>query len=242
MHTTAIEAEALLKALPEQLQDAPNVDVAVFPPSVYLDLTKRILGGSKIFWGGQNIASEPKGAFTGEISSIMLLDFDSTMVILGHSERRHVFGESDELIRKKIDLALDGGLIPIICVGETLEQREAGNTETVVLGQLQAALTGLNTDFVNKVVLAYEPVWAIGTGKTATPEQAQDVHRSIRNWIEKHFDKHMADSMRIVYGGSVKPANAKGLLSKPDIDGALVGGASLKINDFSEIIKAAKAS
>lgn len=239
MHTTAVEAEALLSGLVAKTANVHTVDVAVFPPSIYLELTRRKLESTPIQWGGQNMSWAEKGAFTGEISSAMLRDLGSTMVILGHSERRHVFGEADAQIRQKIDLALKDGLIPVVCVGEKLEHRESGQTEAVVLGQIESALVGLSSQDLEKVILAYEPVWAIGTGKTATPEQAQDVHRTIRAWLGDQFDKQTADSLRILYGGSVKPANAEGLLSQPDIDGALVGGACLKAEDFSAIIHAA---
>jgi len=242
MHNTAAEAEALLAGLVAQTQDTSDVDIAVFPPSIYLELTRRLLKSTPIQWGGQNMSWAEKGAFTGEIASAMLRDLGSTMVILGHSERRHVFGESDAQIRQKIDLALKDGLTPVICVGEKLEEREAGETEAVILGQIESALNGLSPQDLKRVILAYEPVWAIGTGKTATPEQAQEVHFTVRRWLETKFDKQTADALRILYGGSVKPANAQGLLSQPDIDGALVGGACLKADDFSAIIHAATVS
>ena len=241
MYTDSASAEALLRGLSEKTQDVHGVDMAVFTPAAYLDLTRRLLQGSPIAWGGQNMGWKAEGAFTGEISPTMLKDLGATMVILGHSERRHVFGESDAMIRHKIDSALEHGLVPVICIGETLEERESKRTEAVVLGQLEAAVSGLSSEAVNKVVLAYEPVWAIGTGKTATPDQAQDVHRTIRGWIEVQFDKQTADALRILYGGSVKPDNAQGLLGQPDIDGALVGGASLKADAFTAIIQAAMA-
>ena len=241
MHKTASEAQALLVGLLQANPDLSGVDVAVFPPAVYLELTQRVLRDSPIRYGGQNMSWAEQGAFTGEISAAMLKDLGAHMVLLGHSERRHVFGETDAQIRQKLDRALASDLIPVVCLGETLDEREAGRTEAVVLGQLEAALQGLDSNTIQKMILAYEPVWAIGTGKTATPDQAQDVHRTIRGWIEVQYDKQTADALRILYGGSVKPDNAEGLLTQPDIDGALVGGACLKVDDFTAIIQAAPA-
>jgi triosephosphate isomerase len=188
--------------------------------------------------GAQDVYFEEKGAFTGEISAAMLKDVGCTYVLCGHSERRHVLGESDELVNKKLLASLAGGLLPILCVGELLEERDASQTEQVVERQVRAGLAGLSADKVSAVTIAYEPVWAIGTGRTATREQAQEVHAFIRGLLAKMYDQGVADEIRIQYGGSVKPGNAKELMSEPDVDGCLVGGASLKADDFVAIIKA----
>ena len=182
---------------------------------------------------------EAKGAFTGEISPAMLKDVGCTYVLFGHSERRHVIGETDELINKKVLAALSGGLLPILCVGELLAERDGGQTEKVCERQLKAGLAGLHADQVLAVTIAYEPVWAIGTGRTATPQQAQEVHAFIRGLLARMYDKKVAEEMRIQYGGSVKPDNAKELMAQKDVDGLLVGGASLKADDFVKIIEAA---
>jgi len=188
--------------------------------------------------GAQDIYFEEKGAFTGEISPAMLKDVGCTYVLCGHSERRHVLGETDELVGQKVTAAIHGGLLPILCVGELLEQRDAGQTEEVVARQLETGLAGLNADKMSAVTIAYEPVWAIGTGRTATPQQAQEVHAFIRNWLAQKYDEALAQEIRIQYGGSVKPGNASDLMSQEDVDGALVGGASLKTDDFVQIIQA----
>jgi triosephosphate isomerase len=198
----------------------------------------RALEGSGIRLGGQNMHWEENGAFTGEISGDMLKDAGCHYVILGHSERRKYFGESDGQIRRKVLKAFEKGLKPIVCIGETLEQREANETETVVRSQLAGTLEGIDNALMGEITLAYEPVWAIGTGRSATAEQAQAVHRLIREWIEAHFDKRTAGVVRIQYGGSVKPDNAGALVAEPDIDGALVGGASLNAAAFNGIIEA----
>lgn len=217
-----------------------DVDVLVCPTYVYLDAVAQAAKGSdKVHVGAQDVYFEEKGAFTGEISTAMVKDIGCSHVILGHSERRHVIGESDELINKKVKAVLAAGLTPVLCVGELLEEREAGKTMEVVKSQIDGSLVGLSADQVNKTVIAYEPVWAIGTGKTASPEQAQEVHADLRKLLAERYTEATASEVRILYGGSVKPGNAADLLSQEDIDGALVGGASLKSDSFLQIIAAA---
>ncbi|MGE5402569.1 MAG: triose-phosphate isomerase [Ignavibacteriales bacterium] len=216
-----------------------NADVIICPPFTSLDTAKTLIKDSVIKLGAQNMYFEENGAYTGEISAGMLKSAGCQYVILGHSERRTIFKESDELINKKIKKALASGLIPIFCVGETLEQRENGTTESVIKTQVTIGFSGLNTEEASKVIIAYEPVWAIGTGKTATPQQAQEVHVFIRNLVKTLYTGEIADNLIIQYGGSVKPDNAATLLSQPDIDGALVGGACLKADSFMSIITSA---
>jgi triosephosphate isomerase len=215
------------------------VTVAVCPPFVYLQSVTMALRSSNIAVGAQDIYFESKGAFTGEISSSMLKDVGCSYCLSGHSERRHVIGESDELINKKVAAAIAGGLLPILCVGELLEEREASQTNEVVTRQVKEGLAGLSAEKLEAVTIAYEPVWAIGTGLTATPEQAQEVHEFIRNLLGQLYDENIAEEIRILYGGSVKPSNAADLMGQKDIDGSLVGGASLKADDFLAIIQAA---
>ncbi len=215
-----------------------DAEVGLFPPAPFLaDVVDAVRGAAPrpVHVGAQNAHFEASGAFTGEVSVGMIRSTGARWVILGHSERRHVFGETDELVGKKVRAALDGELTPILCVGETIEEREADRTDEVVLRQLRAGLDGLSADHIGAVVIAYEPVWAIGTGKTATPQQGEEVHRTIRSEIEKLAGAPVAASVRILYGGSVKPENVKALLSEPDIDGALVGGASLDAGSFLKI-------
>jgi triosephosphate isomerase (TIM) len=240
MYTNTAEAETLVRNLAPLVSGIGNVEVAVCPPFPYLMPVAKALQGTAIKVGGQNMHWEDEGAFTGEVSPRMLKDAGCYFVILGHSERRQYFGETDEKINRKIRKALSTGLRPIVCVGETLAEREAGTTEKVIRTQLEGCFQGLTQADMNSIVIAYEPVWAIGTGKTATPEQAQEVHRFIRAWISGAFGKDTAESIRIQYGGSVKPDNAKALMSQPDIDGALVGGASLKADGFAAIVRAAE--
>jgi triosephosphate isomerase (TIM) len=216
-----------------------EVQVAVIPPFVYLPLVAEAVSSSGVALGAQDVYFETKGAFTGEISPAMLKDVGCTYVLCGHSERRHVIGETDPLINKKVLAALSGGLLPILCVGELLAERDGGQTEKVCERQLKAGLAGLHAEQVLAVTIAYEPVWAIGTGRTATPQQAQEVHAFIRGLLAKMYDKKVAEEMRIQYGGSVKPDNAKELMAQKDVDGLLVGGASLKADDFVKIIEAA---
>jgi triosephosphate isomerase len=216
-----------------------SVTVAVCPPFVYLQSVAKALSSSSIVVGAQNMYFEPKGAFTGEISVSMLKDVGCLYCLCGHSERRHVIGETDELINKKVAAAITGGLLPILCVGELLEEREASQTNEVVTRQVKGGLAGLNAEKVQAVTIAYEPVWAIGTGLTATPEQAQEVHEFIRKLLGQMYNEEIAEEIRILYGGSVKPDNAAELMSQKDIDGSLVGGASMNFDDFLAIIQAA---
>jgi triosephosphate isomerase len=215
------------------------VDIAVCPPAVYLGELGKALHATNIGLGAQNVNSKSEGAYTGEISCSMLKDVGCRYVILGHSERRAIYGETDSMVNEKLHAVLDAGLTPIVCVGETLEQREAGQTQQVVRSQCIGSLAGLTEDQMLKTVLAYEPVWAIGTGKTASPAQAEEVHKDIRSLLETQFSASTAQRVIVLYGGSVKADNAQELLSEPNIDGALVGGASLKQDSFEGIIKAA---
>jgi triosephosphate isomerase len=216
-----------------------KVTVAVLPPFVYVPAVVKAVSASGVAVGAQDVYFELKGAFTGEISPAMLKDVGCTYVLCGHSERRHVLGESDELVGKKTTAALSGGLLPILCVGELLEERDAGQTEQVVARHLRTGLAGLSADKMSAVTIAYEPVWAIGTGRTATPQQAQEVHAFIRNWLSETYGANLAQEARILYGGSVKSDNAKELMAQEDVDGLLVGGASLKADEFARIIQAA---
>jgi len=238
MHTVAAEAEALAAAI---AADAPKagVDLAVCPPYIHLQAVAKVLDGTSVSLGAQNMHFEAKGAFTGEISAEMLLDAGCRYVILGHSERRHVFGESDELVARKMTAALSAGLHPILCVGEKLEEREAGKIMDVNERQIRAGLEQVRPEDMAKVTIAYEPVWAIGTGKTATPDQAQEVHAAIRGLLADLFDDDVAQATRIQYGGSVKPENAAEIFSRPDVDGGLIGGASLKADSFLAVAQAA---
>lgn len=215
-----------------------GVDCAVFPPFVYLSEVEKLLTGTPIAWGAQNLSDQSPGAFTGEVAVPMLLDFHCAYVIVGHSERRALYGETDELVARKYAVARKAGLIPVLCIGETLDEREQGVTESVVSRQLDAVLKLEGIQGIKEGVIAYEPVWAIGTGKTATPEQAQEVHAFIRSKLAEH-DATIAQSTRILYGGSVKGSNAAELFAMPDIDGGLVGGASLKAQEFLTIAKGA---
>lgn len=233
-------------ALAEDIMDAlgasPPIQVGIAPPFTALDSVREAVAGSGIALGGQNICAEPGGAFTGEVSASMLKDAGCGFVILGHSERRIHFGEQDALINKKIKIAQASELNIILCVGETLAQREEGKTNAVIEQQLLECLLGLSGSDMHGVVIAYEPVWAIGTGQTAQPEQAQEVHRFIRDLLEESFGKEVAGAMRIQYGGSVNPDNSRELLSQEDIDGALVGGASLEADSFCAIINSANST
>jgi triosephosphate isomerase (TIM) len=238
--STTEAALGLASAIKTGVGHATDVRVALCPPSVFLHAVDRELEGSPIGLGAQNMYWKTEGAYTGELSGAMLNDAGCTHVILGHSERRHGMGETDAQVNAKLHTALGVGLIPIVCVGELREERESMQTEDVVSGQLLGSLAGLSPAQMGRIVLAYEPVWAIGTGLTATPQQAQDVHAYIRKWLANFFDEATADRVVVQYGGSVKPDNAGELLSCPDIDGALVGGASLKAADFLGIFKAAQ--
>ena len=236
MNLDRASAAALAEALARQAEAVGDVDLAVCPPSVYIDAVGKALAGSPIALGAQNVYHQPSGAYTGEISVAMLKDLGCRYVILGHSERRHVLGETDEQINEKVLAALGAGLTPIVCVGELLEQREAGQTLEVIRRQFDGSLAGLSAPQMGQIVLAYEPVWAIGTGKVATPEQAEEVHLDLRKIMEDRYNEEVAQSVRVQYGGSVKPENAAELLAQPDIDGALVGGASLKADQFMGIV------
>ncbi|HZZ82991.1 MAG TPA: triose-phosphate isomerase [Anaeromyxobacteraceae bacterium] len=240
MHKTVAEAVALVTELKGALGDAAGkVQVAVAPTFVSLKAVADALGhGGLIELAAQDVHFEKQGAFTGEVSAPMLADVCCGHCLVGHSERRQLFGETDELVNKKAKALLAAGVLPIVCVGETLAEREAGQTLAVVGRQVRAGLAGLSAAEVGKLTLAYEPVWAIGTGKTATTAQAQEVHAAIRA-ILRELAGGVADEVRIQYGGSVKPENAAELMSQPDVDGALVGGASLKAEDFSKIVKGA---
>jgi triosephosphate isomerase len=230
---------SLVQSLVESLRGVSDVDIAVCPPAVYLGELGKALHATNIGLGAQNVNSKAEGAYTGEISCSMLKDVGCRYVILGHSERRAIYGETDSMVNEKLHAVLAAGLTPIVCVGETLEQREAGQTQQVVRSQCIGSLAGLTEDQMLKTVLAYEPVWAIGTGKTASPAQAEEVHKDIRTLLETQFSVGTAQRVIVLYGGSVKADNAQELLSEPNIDGALVGGASLKQDSFEGIIKAA---
>ena len=215
-----------------------SATIMVCPPFVYLQTVTKALSASSVAVGAQDIYFEANGAFTGEISTSMLKDIGCIYCLCGHSERRHVIGETDELVNKKVTAAIGGGLLPILCVGELLDERKALKTNEVVTRQLKEGLSGLSAEKLSAVTIAYEPVWAIGTGLTATPEQAQEVHVLIRKLLGQMYDEKLAEEIRILYGGSVKPGNAADLMSQEDVDGLLVGGASLKADDFIAIIRA----
>ena len=215
-----------------------NADVAVCPPYPYIPLAQELLAGSSVALGAQDVSDQAQGAYTGEVSAAMLKEFDCRYSIVGHSERRSLYGEDDATVARKFVAAQAGGLTPILCVGETLEERESGVTDAVIARQLDAVLDAAGIDAFRQAVIAYEPVWAIGTGKTATPEQAQAVHKFIRDRLAGH-DAEVAAAVQIQYGGSVKPDNAAELFAQPDIDGGLIGGASLKADDFLAICRAA---
>jgi triosephosphate isomerase (TIM) len=231
-------AVRLVQSICADLNGVPDRDVLVAPPFTSLPAVREAAEGRKIFLAGQNMHWEMKGAFTGEISGRMLQQVGCTHVILGHSERRTLFGETSEIVDLKVKSAVLLGLIPIVCIGESLEDRERERTFSVIEEQLNASLLNFRADQLMPVstILAYEPIWAIGTGKTATPGQAQEVHAFVRNWVEKTFDAVAAKEVRILYGGSVKPTNISEIMSMPDIDGVLVGGASLDADQFINII------
>lgn len=237
MNTSAAAAVALARGVAEG-SDGLTVDLAVMPPFVYLAAVVAAVKGSPVAVGGQNMCFQPGGAFTGEISAQMLTDVGCKYVILGHSERRHVMGENDELINRKVRAALAAGLEPILCLGELLEEREAGQTMSVCERHVTKGLADVTAEEMARVTLAYEPVWAIGTGKTASPGQAQEVHADVRALAARLYSTEVADALRIQYGGSVKPDNAAELLGQTDVDGALVGGASLQADSFLAIAKA----
>ncbi|MGC8740535.1 MAG: triose-phosphate isomerase [Candidatus Sumerlaeaceae bacterium] len=237
MHKTRREAADLANALAAQLGTYEAVEVVLCPPYTALETVAAAIRGTRISLGAQNCHWADSGAFTGEVSAPMLVDVGCKYVIIGHSERRQYFAETDESINKKAQAAYKHGLTPIICVGETLEERQAGRTEQVVTTQIKGCLNGLPAEKVAQSVIAYEPVWAIGTGQTATKEQAQQVHALIRGLVAKMFSPEVAGEIRIQYGGSVKPQNIRELMAQPDIDGALVGGASLEADSFASIVR-----
>lgn len=235
MNKTPQEGAKLVEELKALVKDA-NCDVVVCPPYVCLDAVQKAAAGSNVKVGAQNCYFENSGAYTGEVAPAMLEAMGVEYVVIGHSERREYFNETDDSVNKKVKLALQHNLTPIVCCGETLEQREAGVTKTLMQYQMNAALSGLTGEQVKSLVIAYEPIWAIGTGKTATDEDANQVIGFIRKQVEADFGKDVADAVRIQYGGSMKPANVKGLMAQPEIDGGLVGGASLKAEDFAAIV------
>lgn len=237
LHKTSLEAIELVNALKRELVDITAVDIVVCPPFTALLDVKESLLESNIALGAQNLFWEDSGAFTGEISAPMLKAIEVQYVIIGHSERRQFFAETNETVNKRLKSALRHKLIPIVCVGENLQEREANKTFDVIRNQIEGSLAGLSQDEFKGLVIAYEPVWAIGTGKTATAEQAQEIHKYIRVLLEKMAGRETAQSVRIQYGGSVKPENTAELMSQEDIDGALVGGASLKADSFAAIVK-----
>ncbi|MEJ2403067.1 MAG: triose-phosphate isomerase [Candidatus Thiodiazotropha sp.] len=238
MNGSLESVRSLLDGIKNGIGAVNNAEVAVCPPYVYIPEAQKKLNGTEISWGGQDLSIEASGAYTGEVAASMLNDFGCKYVIVGHSERRTYHAESDELVAKKFAVARDAGLVPILCVGETLEQRESGVTNEVVARQMNAVIDLLGIDALSDGVIAYEPVWAIGTGVTATPEQAQEVHAFIRGLIAEK-SAEVAEVIRILYGGSMKPDNAQELIEKPDIDGGLIGGAALKAEDFLGICTAA---
>jgi triosephosphate isomerase len=239
MNTNRAEGVALAAAITATVGRDAAVEVAVCPPSAYLQSVGAAIEGSAVGLGAQNCYHEAKGAFTGELSPQMLLDVGCKYVILGHSERRAIFRESNQDVNRKLHAALAAGLVPIVCVGETLDQRQSGQTATIVREQVEGSLAGLSAEQMATVVIAYEPVWAIGTGVVATPEQAEEVHADLRRLLETRYNSAVASNVRIQYGGSVNAENAASLLSRPNIDGALVGGASLKAESFLAIVAAA---
>jgi triosephosphate isomerase len=237
MNFTAVEAADYLKTFLLEVADERRVEIVIVPPFTAISKTSECLkDSSTVKLGAQNMSAEKSGAFTGEVSAMMLREFLVSHVVLGHSERRTIFGETDAIVNKKTRAAIDASLKPIVCIGETLAERDAGQVEAVLEKQVRGSLAGLSAEEVADLVLAYEPVWAIGTGRTATPEQAQQAHAFIRSLIATVWDK-AADKVRIQYGGSVKPDNTQSLMSQPDIDGALVGGAALDPRAFASIVK-----
>ncbi len=240
LHKSNTEAQQLANQIKIRSTDIKNTDIILCPPFTALTVIYDVVKDSAIGLGAQNMYWEKSGAFTGEINAEMIKSTGAGYVIIGHSERRQYFAETDETVNKKIKAALDEGLKPIVCVGESLDQRETGITAQIIETQVTGALAGLNEQQMAEIIIAYEPVWAIGTGKTASPEQAQEVHAQIRSLVNKQFGDAVSENIRIQYGGSVKAENAEILLSQPDIDGALVGGACLKAETFLPIIQAAE--
>ena len=236
MHTTVVDGCKLASDIAKHYSSSEDREVLLAPPFTILSEVSHVLGESEIVLSSQNVCWEEKGAFTGEISPTMILDAGGSAAIIGHSERRQIFGETDEMINKRLRGGLNSGLMMILCIGETLEEREEGHTLKILENQLVKGLEGVTAGDMEKIVVAYEPVWAIGTGKTATKEQAQDVHAFVRGVLEEKYEKNVAEQTRILYGGSVKPSNVDELMAQPDIDGALVGGAALDADSFGRII------
>lgn len=239
MNLTLAEGVEFARSLRKSVQGKNDVMCGICPPYVFLKDISAVIEGSGIYLGAQNIHNEQSGAYTGEISALMVREAGCTLVLIGHSERRHLFGEIDSFINAKLKTALSVNLKPIFCIGETLKEREEGKTQYVVKDQLKNGLLGIGGSQIKKLVIAYEPVWAIGTGKTATPEQANEVHAFIRGFLSEEYGQEVAKSVYIQYGGSVKPENTKELLAQQEIDGLLVGGASMKVESFLKIIDAA---
>ncbi|GAB4279499.1 MAG: triose-phosphate isomerase [Candidatus Rifleibacteriota bacterium] len=237
MHKTTQEAKSFMSELLPKIADVKERDVLICPPFTLISVVDQSRDGTNVLLGAQNMYFEDKGAFTGEISPGMLKELNCEFVILGHSERRWIFGETDELINQKVLAAFAHGLIPVLCVGEKLEEREKNLTDQVILNQLEKSLKGVAEEFVNRLVIAYEPVWAIGTGKNATTKDARDAIALIREFIHSRFGSETSDKVRILYGGSVKPANIKSYMEQEGIDGALVGGASLEADSFASLVK-----
>lgn len=239
MNKNYTEAQELMHELDRyKKHNAINCEVYIAPPALYITTAKNIFLNDNVGVFAQDMSEHSSGAYTGEISADMLASVNATGAIIGHSERRQYHGETDSHCNRKVKLALDNGLVPIYCNGETLEQRKSGQHFEVIKNQTEVALFTLSAEEIKKVVIAYEPVWAIGTGETASPEQAQEIHAHIRSLIAAKYGQEVADEISILYGGSVKPDNAKEIFSKPDVDGGLIGGAALKIEDFTAIIKA----
>ncbi len=236
MNLACDEAKKLAEELKNNLKNVTGREIIVFPPYLSLPAVADILLGTNICFGAQNLFWEEKGAYTGEVSAPMIKALGSTHVLIGHSERRQYFGETNETVNKRVFAALKGNLSLVVCAGETLAEREAGKLEAIVGNQVKAGLANLNAEQMKNITVAYEPVWAIGTGKTASPEQAQEVHAFIRKILKEMFGVQTANETRILYGGSVTPANVKDLMAQADIDGGLVGGASLKADSFTQLV------
>jgi len=239
MHKTPEETEGFIREFLEIHPEGPGTEILIIPPFTNLDRAGKLLAGTQIRLGAQDLYYEDEGAYTGEVAPRMLLACGCLYVLVGHSERRALFHEDDPIVNRKLLAALSAGLSPILCVGETLDEHRAGKVAEKITHQLSADLAGVGQEDLKHVVIAYEPIWAIGTGETATPEEAQSTIKLIRDWIKENYDASAAEGIRILYGGSVKPGNAAALLSQPDIDGALVGGASLQPESFAQIARAA---
>ncbi len=242
MYNDINESIELVNGIKRELFEVENVDAVVIPPFVNLPEVAEMVINSNVASGAQNCFWENEGAFTGEIAPKMLKAIGCEYVVIGHSERRKYFGETDETVNKKVKAVIENGMIPIMCVGETLEERESEKTMEVVKTQVTGGLKGLSAEFIDKLVVAYEPVWAIGTGKTASPQQAQEVHAMIRGLLVELYDESLSEGKRILYGGSVKPDNVEELMKEKDIDGGLIGGASLKVDSFAALVKKTSAA